>query len=239
MGLRASVLLRRLRQSLAIDALLAFAAATSLALAGLAPHVSSAVATHPTWDWRHLGSVHSSELDEDYCLETTNAGGLSFSTMATNIRKALWVDAPDDQQWDATGFDSNTWQWRVWFVPQDSIPCQNMSQAQRDPIEIEYWLRNSMPNVSVPDTQYYDEKGHLAARFYYVYLYAPWVAGQQYPTYYRHQVNHESGHTLGMDDGNGTCPDSVMHSSAYGCGTTDRSWPSAGDKSGLDSRTAN
>lgn len=237
MAHRAAPWLRRLWNSIAIDALLALIVALSLALAGLAPSPSSVQATHPTWDWRHLGSVHSSDLDEDYCLETS-ATTRNFSTMATNIRKALWVDAPDDQQWDATGFDPNTWQWRVWFVPQDSTPCQNMPSWQRDPIEIEYHLRDYGGNMAVPDTQYTDEKGHAAARFYYVYMYAPWVAGEQYPTYYRHQVNHESGHTVGMADGNGTCPVSVEHSSAYGC-TYDYPWPSPGDKAGLDSRTAN
>lgn len=201
---------------------------------GLPTHVVEA--THPTWDWRHLGSVHSSQLDEDYCLETSSTSR-DFSTMATNIRRALWLDAPDDQQWDATGWDEVYWEWRVWFVPQDWASCQNMSYEQRAPIEIEYWLRDWGGNSAAPDTMYVDEKGHDAARFYYISLYAPWVAGEQYPTYHRHQVNHETGHAVGMDDGDGTCPDSVMHSSAYGCGY-DRDWPSPGDKSGLEIRTA-
>ncbi|MGH2500449.1 MAG: hypothetical protein ACRDF0_10240 [Candidatus Limnocylindria bacterium] len=64
------------------------------------------------------------------------------------------------------------------------------------------------------------------------------MAREQYPTYYCHQVNHETGHAVGMGDGDDTCPDSVMHSVAYGCGS-DRDWPSPGDKSGLESRTAN
>lgn len=229
------------RRSRAVDAVLASFTALCLAILGLLSHVDVANASHPTWDWRHLGSVHSSTLDEDYCLETTSTTR-SFSTMASNIRKALWLDAPDDQQWDATGFDSSTWEWRVWFVPQDSIPCQSMSQSQRGPIEIEYWLRDSpQSNYAVPDTSYIDSKGHSAASYYYVYLYAPWVAGEQYPTYYRHQLNHETGHAVGMADGDWTCPTggSVMHSTAYGCGSIDREWPSAGDKSGLDSRTAN
>lgn len=35
-------------------------------------------------------------------------------------------------------------------------------------------------------------------------------------------INHETGHSLGMADGNGTCPTggSIMHSITYGCSTS-------------------
>lgn len=219
-----------------------------VAVFGLAVGVASrpelALATDPTWDVRHLGDVHTPDDDEDYCAETS-ATTRSFTNMIANIDRALYIDAPDDQQWDATSWDSVRGGYRVWLLSRQT-PCQSIPVAERGPIEIEYWLADNNTsrcgsvkcNMAMGSTQFTDEKGHLAYQFYYLYLYAPWVNNEEFPGYYRHQVNHESGHAVGMDDGDGTCPDSVMHSSAYGCGI-DRTWPSAGDKSGLDARATN
>ena len=55
------------------------------------------------------------------------------------------------------------------------------------------------------------------------------------PNVYRHLINHEVGHTLGLDDGGPrsrpatTCTDSIMHSVAYGCSVS-RPWPSDPDR---------
>jgi hypothetical protein len=214
----------------------------SLAIVVANVNVTPAKASHATWDWRHLGHVHTSFDDEDYCAETSRTTR-SFSNLISNINHALYIDPPSDQKWDATSFDDVNGGWRIWLVPHQSAPCQNLSPSERGPIEIEYTLaddnsyvcQTTKCNISIASTQYIDQMGHSAAQFYYVYLYAPRVNGEEIPGYYNHMVNHETGHTLGLADGDGTCPDSIMHSSTYGC-LSDRTYPSAGDKAGAANR---
>ena len=233
-------MLARLRGGL--DAILLTAIAVGLTITVSNVIAMPAEAIHPTWDVRHLGSVHTPLVDEDYCAETTRTTR-SFSAMISNINHALYIDPPSDQTWDATSFDSVRGGWRVWLYGHLSAPCQNLPLAERGPIKIEYWLADDNTyacgivkcNKAMGSTVYIDEMGHNAFQFYYLYLYAPWVNNEEFPGYYRHQVNHETGHALGMADGDGTCPDSVMHERFYGC-PTDRDYPSAGDKAGLANR---
>lgn len=224
-----------------VDATLITVITLSLSIAIANASAIRAAAIHPTWDQRHLGHVHTSSDDEDYCAETTGTSR-SFSNMISNINHALYIDPPSNQAWDATSFDNVNGGWRVWLVPHQTAPCQSLSPSERGPIEIEYWLADDNTyacggvkcNKSMGSTLYIDQMGHSAYQFYYEYLYAPWVNNEELPSYYNHQVNHETGHALGMADGDGTCPPSVMHELAYGC--TDQTYPSTGDKTGLGNR---
>lgn len=93
-----------------------------------------------------------------------------------------------------------------------------MTQAERDPITIEYRMYDDNTancgaqtcSIAVAQTPYEDILNHQAHVYYIIYLYAPYTAGEFIPGYYRHQVNHETGHALGFDHGPG-CPPSVMH----------------------------
>ena len=46
---------------------------------------------------------------------------------------------------------------------------------------------------------------------------------------YRHAINHEIGHLLGLTDPGSCNQTSVMHSVYYGC-SVDYTWPTSGDR---------
>lgn len=229
-----------------IDALLGLGLAVGVVLAIGSITPQPADASHLSWDSRHLGRMHTASSNEDFCTETSQTTR-SWSTIQTNISNALWVDPPSaDEKWDAKEWDPIVGNYKVWFVAHWSNPCQLMSSSERGPITIEYraWDNTSTPcgfnpsSCAIGDFLYTDSKGHSAYLYYLINLYAPYTAGEIYPTYYRHQVNHETGHAMGLLDGDGTCPVSVMHSSAYGC-TSDRSFPSPGDTASEITRIKN
>lgn len=231
-----------------VDLVLVIVAAIALAFATFRVATSPAAASHLTWDVRHLGTMHSAYIDEDLCVESSNTTQ-SWSTAQTNISNALWIDNPSaDQKWDAKGWDPNAngGHYKVWFWAHWENPCQLINPTFRSIITIEYWLHDDNTSTcgartascAIGSQLFADDLGHNSYRYYYIHLYAPYTTGAQLPGYYHHQVNHESGHALGFADGDGTCPDSVMHSTAYGCGT-DRYYPSAGDTTNENTRILN
>jgi hypothetical protein len=234
--------LTRLRRPLVriLDLLLATAALTSSAVLASALVATPATANNLTWDIRHLGRMHSAYSDEDFCLETTNTSR-NWSTMNNNVANALWVEPAPANEWDAKGWDPVAGRYKVWFSGHFA-PCQQLSQAERDPITIEYWMfDNNTANcgaqtcsIAFGDTPYIDIKNHDAFVYYYIDLYAPYTAGEVIAGYYRHQVNHETGHALGFDHGAG-CPPSVMHEP----GCVHEPFPTAGDISSENTRIEN
>jgi len=229
-----------------LDLVITTFAVISLIAAGSRLTGQSAQATHLTGDSRHLGTMHTPFVDEDFCTETSNTTR-SWSTIQTNITNAVWIEQTDvNQEWDAKGFDAGSGRYRVWFFAHWNNPCQLLPAAERDPITIEYRMFDNntgncgavICNVAIGTSPYTDDLGHQGMRFYLVYLYAPYTAGEVIAGYYRHQVNHETGHTMGLDDGGAPCPDSVMHTSFYGCGQ-DRPYPSAGDTASETNRIFN
>jgi hypothetical protein len=230
-----------------IDGLLTVIAVVSVLVAGARLSAGQVEATHLTWDQRHLGSMHTAYVDEDFCTESSNTDR-SWVTAQQNISNALWVEQSDpNQEWDAKGWDSAAQRYRVWFWAHWNNPCQLLPAEERDPITIEYWLWNNNSgncgsvkcSIAIGASPYIDQMGHEAKRFYYIHLYAPYTVGEEITGYYRHQVNHETGHAMGLDDGGGSpCPDSVMHTTFYGC-SQDRSYPSSGDTSSETTRIFN
>jgi hypothetical protein len=64
----------------------------------------------------------------------------------------------------------------------------------------------------------------------------------------RHAINHETGHTVGLQDGGPradprysydfTCPQSIMHSQAYGC-PVNYLWPQFNDRFNVEHISSN
>ena len=52
-------------------------------------------------------------------------------------------------------------------------------------------------------------------------------------TAYDYIINHETGHALGLSDGDGSCPGSIMHSADYGCSNGYPDWPTSLDKASV------
>lgn len=63
--------------------------------------------------------------------------------------------------------------------------------------------------------------GHIEYTYSLLHMKTAHVNG--ITTLYHHAISHETGHTLGLRDGDGTCPDSIMHSIHHGC-SVDREW---------------
>jgi hypothetical protein len=148
---------------------------------------------------------------------------MSHSTAFTRVRNTLYIDNPSED-WD--GLAGN----KIYFVPV-SQPCNQASC--RACINIEYWVRSTGCNgVSCQwFTSYYNS--HDGANDYlyaYVRFKTSHISGST--ALYRHVINHETGHILGLKDPNytGHCMTSVMHSIYYGC-SSNLQWPSSGDRS--------
>lgn len=225
-----------------LDAALVLFAAISVTTGGLRIAAVSAEASNLTWDVRHLGRVHTAAWDEDFCVETSNTSR-SWSTIQSNIEKALWIEPPSaDREWDAKGWDAGLSHYKVWFWAHWNGPCQNLSAAERNPITIEYRMYdNNTANcgaqkcsIAIGQTIWNpDPKGHQAYVYYLLYMYAPYTAGEEIANYYRHQVNHETGHALGFDHGSGC--GSVMHEP----GCVHEQWPTTTDTASELSRIDN
>ncbi len=111
----------------------------------------------------------------------------------------------------------------------------------RNDIEIEYWVRDDTSATQCEGYscafpfghQYLDSvSGHLEWSGYAVRFKTSHINGGV--SLYHHVINHETGHVLGLQDGDGTCPDpdSVMHSIYYGC-EVNAEWPSAEDRASV------
>lgn len=196
-----------------------------------------------SWTGQHVGGVHNGTNDELYCVDQ-NGTGLNITTAITNVTKAIWSESrPAGEKWDAISWDSGAGDFRVWFVERGN--CDTLNSSERAAVDIEYFLWNNTggggcinPSSCVNNwSDSWDEgNGHLEYFHVRVNLYGPYTVGTAGPAnYYRHQVNHETGHVLGLKDPDytGHCPvDSVMHSLAYGC-SQDRQWPSSYDVSSV------
>ncbi len=177
---------------------------------------STAEADHP--NGLHLLAMHSSSVHEDFCVLIED-GSMSWSTARTRIRNTLWVDNPSGD-WD--GLAGN----KVWFVD-EGVPCDQ--SPDRASIELEYYVHSSgCGGVSCQWYSYFwDSHGGYQDWIYgYVRFKTSHINGSTF--LYHHVINHETGHHLGLADGDGSCPGSIMHSAYYGC--SDLEWPSTADR---------
>lgn len=209
-----------MRRSRLIQAFL-WAIAATLALAPVAG------ASHKSGI--HIGSVHEAAATEKFCVQEGDYTG--FRTAMTNIRNALYQPS-----WDARAWDPVYGQNKVLFEEHDIDQC--VALPERPSLWIEYWLySDNSANCRYPDATvscvnllnpYQGPYGHTEFGLGKVFLYGPVTVNNTFPGY-KHQVNHETGHVVGLADGDGTCPGSIMHSAAYGCPGNYPDYPNSSD----------
>jgi hypothetical protein len=178
----------------------------------------------------HLNSIHSVSAYEDFCVWVRD-GSIAHSEALGRIRKTLYLDNPSED-WD--GLANN----HVYFWPWYD-PCPSYPSHQRILIELEYWVESGGCDGVSCAWKYGDPmqaSGHYDYPYYYVLFKTTHLSGSV--ALYHHVVNHETGHVLGLADGNGTCPDSVMHSRYYAC-SIDREWPSFYDRYSVETLVYN
>lgn len=177
---------------------------------------STAEADHPTGI--HLRSMHSSNVNEDECTLIED-GSMAWSTARDRIRYTLWIDNPSED-WD--GLAGN----KVYFI-EGAYPCNQ--DPNRSAFELEYWVHSS--GCGGTSCQWFSNYwgshgGYNDYNYGYVRFKTSHINGST--SLYHHVISHETGHHLGLADGDGSCPGSIMHSAYYGCSNLE--WPSSGDR---------
>lgn len=182
----------------------------------------------------HIWTLHSTTATEDTCTES-HLLDFSETSMRNRVSEALTGNGTGD--WGALGGG------RINFEI-DTTVCVNQSPTEDAATEFEYhaWLdgsdglkrecNNSTGTYScaVPYDYIYDSSGQaIHSKYYWFNLQSSWIASSLSYKWH-HIVNHETGHGLGLaDPTDSSCPQSVMHSSFYGC-STDYAWPQQNDR---------
>jgi hypothetical protein len=183
----------------------------------------------------HIGSMHEAAAVEAWCAQPETYGSSNWGTAVNNIIGALYA--------------SGSWDYRVWDPVYSGYKidfayggdrCDLLANRSAMWIEYHLWSDNSGNCGSTTAScvwhfnRYNGPYGHLETGLAQVNLYGPYTTGEQLPGYYMHQVNHESGHVLGLADGTASCPPSIMH---YPC--PDYSLPTSGDLGTVDAIALN
>lgn len=183
----------------------------------------------------HIGSVHDANANENWCVHEDGYTG--WATALGNIRRSLYGGS----SWQDHAWDPAMLAYRVHFADFSADDCSFL--PQRSAMWVEYWLRSenssepcrsSVTSSCVFLYQPYAGATHTEYFLAIARLYGPYTTGDAGPLgFYAHQVNHETGHVLGLADGDGTCsPASIMHSADYGCPGT--GYPSNPSQSDID-----
>jgi hypothetical protein len=178
----------------------------------------------------HIDSVHTGGISETFCAREIDGAG--WYTAMQRAKDAIYVSS-----WDARAWDANHAQWKLWFIGQDSNDCPNLPPDVYANIRIEFELHwenyencgSASCSIVFLEGPYGGTFGHTEYSKARAKMYSRYMTGASNPpccaSFYLHQINHETGHAIGLADGNGTCsPTSIMHSGDYGCPGT--GWPS-------------
>lgn len=199
-----------------------------------APSVS---ASHWTQPLSHIKNVHNLDGDaaasskEEYCVRTTGSS-LDWATELSRIRNILIYENPTED-WDGTG------NWKIDIWTETSAPCDQLSEARRNEVEIEYRIMDTVPvcggtSCAVAAGPHFDSRSqHQEYYWYNIYLR---TAAYNQSDFNRHWlVNHETGHAFGLSDG--TCPmdTSIMHYQNGSC--INKQWPTSQDRSSVANLT--
>ncbi|HEY0641536.1 MAG TPA: hypothetical protein VGD67_28235 [Pseudonocardiaceae bacterium] len=194
-----------------------------------------AEAHHPT-GW-YLASMRSLPQTEQYCVEDRYTSA-AHSYVLNEVRNTLIVE-------------NTAWNWdlkRGGKVDFRTVytPCRDLNSGTvptRNEVEIEYHVEDTITTAPAAcggtscaapaGPSWAGPLGRTEYTWYNVWLRGSLIkAGGDTR---RHVVNHETGHVLGLRDGDGSCPSSIMHPSYYGCpGNGNPAWPTA-----LDHETVN
>lgn len=192
--------------------------------------VGTVSANHPTGFY--LASMRSIGQTEQYCVEDINTY-LAYDYVLNEVRNTLVVENTA-YNWDLKR--SGATDFRTVYTA-----CRNLNNSTsptRNEVEIEYNVEDTV--VTAPAScggtscaapagaTWYGPYGRIEYQWYNVWLKGNLIASGGDTR--RHVVNHETGHVLGLADGDDSCPYSIMHPSYYGCpGNGNPAWPSDGD----------
>lgn len=216
-------------------------------IGALATHVADNQSSVMAWHKNghvHMNSLHSSLNHEDVCVRV-NGGSISFATARDRIKNTLYIDNTAEDWDDLAGR-------RVYFIVNPTT-CAQLNPTVYNNTEVEYIVLSEAQAeqqcgtiggqpVSCAALGYQMQSaGHWDYRYGYAWLQASRLSAT--PLTYHHLVNHETGHMLGLaDPGAGDphyhCLYSVMHSIAYGCGTS-HEWPTYSDRASVESIATN
>lgn len=207
-----------------------------VALAAIGLLAASSIASASHRSGLHVGSMHAAGASEHWCVQPETYGSANWPTAASNITNAVYTPG----SWNLRVWDPTFSGYKIDFVAHTATTCAG--DPNRSVMWIEYRLYSDNTSncgaktcsIVLHTNRYNGPYGHLETGLAVVQLYGPYTTGAEISPYYLHQVNHETGHTIGLADGDGTCsPSSIMHSKAYQC-SSDLSYPSSSDLTSVD-----
>jgi hypothetical protein len=195
----------------------------------------------------YLQAIRSVEWWETYCVDSYKAQGIISFQEAFNRVVGTLQHANPGEDWHGLNYD------HVFFEPVYNYNCSDVDQSA---IEIRYnvaagqhmpyptcWYGGQPFSCALPEKAIWNpDTSRTEYNYYNVWLKGDVLAGAEGT--YRHLINHETGHVLGLYDGgpnwdahrtwDTSCPGSIMHSGSYDCRNPDGTgyypwWPTALD----------
>ncbi|MBO8165357.1 MAG: hypothetical protein H0Z34_16860 [Brevibacillus sp.] len=178
-------------------------------LMGIVIYSPATLANHPSGF--HNETIHSSEDHERICVETEDSSTWSFDDALDHIRDSL-IYNEDNGQYDGLADD------KIYFTFEWD-PCGELSSEELANVEMRVYVMDDTSDYC--DGPYscvfhYSHQGSHDGYNDYGYE-KVYIRSKDLTNVQNYIVNHEFGHTLGLADGDGTCPDSIMHSGDYYC----------------------
>lgn len=172
----------------------------------------------------HIATIHGNngtstgpgDQDEQYCA-MSHTSTVSSAWLADNVKDTL-TNYPG-YMWDGAA----NWRVDLWRT---SKFCNEYDSTSRADIEVEYYIKEDWPEVSLCGSYYScvvaDNPVWDGYHTHYKWMYVRFQKEHVYNTTLdrkRKFINHETGHVLGLRDPSGTdCSVvSVMHNDLYGC----------------------
>jgi hypothetical protein len=169
---------------------------------------NTAFANHTYSPKRHLSSMGSSTESEYFCVDTSASTLASFSTAYTTLENILYNSSYDGLAGGKINFVGSTY----------ATQCGGFSAGDLAFYNMRYYIKtNTSPacdgtSSCVIRSAAVTVNGHS----HYSYEIAT-IRQTPFTNIPGYMVNHETGHIMGMLDGDQTCPGSIMHSKDYGC----------------------
>lgn len=166
---------------------------------------NQALADHPSS--MHNKSIHSSNNWEWVCVDTKSSTTWTWKSAFNEVRDALVWDGSD--VWDGTA--SN----KIDFAFENSTQCSDPG-TDLSSMEMRTYIMDTTPCSPSSCNYHYTSVGSHDGYTDYDYE-KVFIRSADLTNVTNYIVSHEFGHSLGLSDGDGTCPGSIMHSADYGC----------------------